>query len=378
MATKILAAELYDAFTNNGVAYYSGVPDSLLAPLIRHLDEVSAEHETAVSEGHAVALATGYYLATGKLPVVYMQNSGLGNATNPLLSLVDQEVMGVPVVLLVGWRGRPGVTDEPQHKKQGAVTMPLLEALGIPGTIVSSEPTAMTAQIRDAVQLAKRELRPVALVVPENVLVTQSEHVTYVSQAGLSREEAIHVMADTIPLTAAVVATTGKTGRELFEYRSVKGVEHDSDLLIVGGMGYASAIAQSVAKRANGRDIYVIDGDGAALMHLGVVAYNGTHGTSHFYHLLINNGTHESVGGQPTIARGIDLQAIAKASGYAWAARVGTKEELARAMENARDVDGAVFIEIMTTSSSRSDLSRPTMSPSRNKTAFMSFLKNVL
>lgn len=379
MTRGLSPSAIYDALHGQGVDYYCGVPDSLLSPFIDYLDsQVITSHDIAVSEGHAVAIAIGYHVATGRLPLVYMQNSGLGNAVNPLISLADPEVMSVPMILLIGWRGRPGTIDEPQHKKQGNVTLSMLGALDIPTTVLSNDESTLRHQIRDSVQAAVQEKRPVALLVCEDVLdrAVMPDNSNNAKTTLLSREAVISMVAD-LPDDPLIVATTGKTGRELFEHREHNGQKHDNDLLVVGGMGHASAIAQAIAKYSNGHSVYVLDGDGAALMQLGAVAHNGVNGGTNFYHVLINNGTHESVGRQQTIAREVDLKAIAAASGYAWTVRVATKDELADALRKAREVKGACFIEALTTSGSRNNLSRPTITPATNKKDVMNFLRKL-
>jgi phosphonopyruvate decarboxylase len=366
---------LYDAFIDNGVSYFTGVPDSLLAPFISCVESSNSPHHIAVNEGHSVALAIGSHIANGTVPVVYMQNSGIGNAINPLVSLADPKVMSIPMVLLIGWRGQPGAPDEPQHIKQGEITHRLLEALDIPITVLSHDSTQMRLQVADAMQGASKNHRAYALLVESDLLQANSTFAHNTSST-FTREDAIQTIIDTVPANTHIVSTTGKASRELFEYRNKKNVGHEHDLQIVGGMGHASAIAQSIAYYATDKEIIVLDGDGAALMHMGTLAYNGVNGTRNFCHIVLNNGAHESVGGQKTIAQYIDLTAIAAASGYRTVKRVNIVSELIDALQKSYHKHGPTFIEVVVSNSSRKELSRPSISPEQNKLNFIDSVRS--
>ena len=311
--------------------FFTGVPDSHLKALCDYLMDIYGidpkHHIIAANEGNAAALAAGYHLATGKVPVVYLQNSGLGNIVNPVASLLCDRVYGIPVVFVIGWRGEPGVHDEPQHIYQGAVTLKLLEDMDIRSFVIGKE----TAD--EEVQTAMEEFRPllaagksVAFVVRKGGL-TYNSSIQYQNRFSLCREEAIrHIVraAGEDP----IVCTTGKASRELFEVREQNGQGHQYDFLTVGSMGHASSIALGIALQKPERRVWCIDGDGAALMHMGAMAVIGVNAPKNLVHVIINNGAHETVGGMPTVMGSVDLPAVARACGYHHAVCVETKEEL--------------------------------------------------
>lgn len=372
--TKLSCKSLFEALANNQIDYFCGVPDSTLTPLSSYLEEhPKLEHIVAANEGNAIGLATGYYLATSKLPLVYMQNSGLGNALDPLVSLADASVMGIPIILVIGWRGEPGKKDEPQHFKQGAITIELLSLLGIPFVILSDNPIEAQRQIGGAVKQAKESCMPFALVVQDDTLEPYST-TEIMPKYQLSREEALEIIVKKMDKTDVIVATNGKVSRELFEYRENHEQSHEKDLLIVGAMGHASSIALGIAKNKPARRIYCIDGDGSTLMHMGALAINGTKGSKNFYHIVINNGSHDSTGGQPTAGFDLDLTSIAKATGYMKTYLIEGASELENTLDVIKTVTGPIFIEIRVKPGARKGLARPTISPQQNKTAFMAFL----
>lgn len=369
---KLAPSELHDALTQNDVTYFCGVPDSTLSAFGHYLGErADGSHDIAVNEGNAIGLAIGYHIASSNVPVVYMQNSGLGNAINPLTSLADPLVMGIPMILLIGWRGQPGRKDEPQHAKQGLITISLLDSLGIVYEVLSADSVA--TQIARITGTARETNQPVALLVEPEAFepYTLSDETLH----AMSRETAVQTIAASIGKRDVIVSTTGKASRELFEYRERTGSGHSKDLLIVGGMGHASVVAYGIAKQQPTRNIFVIDGDGAALMHLGALPFIGSYKPKNLYHFVINNGAHESVGGQPTVARTVDLTAIALAAGYREAYTVFSHAELKKTMASITDQTGPVLVEVITNTNSRPDLTRPTISPVDNKRAFMEFLE---
>mgnify|MGYP000880165967 CR=1 FL=1 len=370
--------ELYDFFQSHGINFFAGVPDSQLKPFCDYITGrlgIGSQHIIAANEGNAVALAAGYHLATGKIGLVYMQNSGLGNAVNPITSLADPEVYGIPVVYMIGWRGQPGVKDEPQHIKQGRITLDLLKVLEIEYMTISKD-TDME-DIKRTYSSAFLPLlaqgKSVAFVVEKGSLEACDKQV-YQNSNELSREKAIQIITDHLRQEDIVVSTTGKASRELFEYRENKGDGHFRDFLTVGSMGHASSIALSIAEHVH-RRIWCIDGDGAVLMHLGGMAVIGNRQPMNFCHILLNNGAHESVGGMPTIAYQVNWQDTAKAFGYKYAVRILKEEELVRVLEDVnRGMEGPLFIEILANISSREDLMRPTIKPIDNKKDFMNFI----
>jgi phosphonopyruvate decarboxylase len=372
--TQLNPADLYQSLIKNGVTYFCGVPDSLLSPFGFYLeDRAKDSHDSAVNEGSALAMAIGYYLATENVPLVYMQNSGLGNAINPLISLADPLVLGIPMLLLIGWRGQPGKTDEPQHKKQGLITDKLLAALDIPYEVLSSS-TKVSGQIARAVRRAKQSNGPAALLVESGTFLPYKSKLRE-NAYSLSREQVVGDIADSLSNIDIVVATTGKASREFFEHRETKRQPHN-DLLVVGGMGHASVIALAVAKQKSNRKVYCIDGDGALLMHMGSLATIGNSSPSNLYHFVINNGSHESVGGQPTVGLGIDIPAIAKACGYKHTYSVTDRDALKMTLMKIKRLKGPVLVEVRVKLSSRADLIRPTIHPAKNKSEFIAHLKD--
>ena len=300
-----------------GVDLFTGVPDSLLKSFCAYVTDTCGEnHVIAANEGGAVGLAAGHYLATGKPALVYMQNSGQGNAVNPLASLADPDVYSIPMVLLVGWRGEPGVKDEPQHVKQGKVTISLFETLGIPTEVLPDEEPEALELTRKMVERAKTESRPVALVVRKGLFAEYELQNKRPDLAALPREQAIEGVLRALPEDAVVVSTTGMISREVYEIRERLGQDHSRDFLTVGSMGHASMIALGIAKAQPNRKVFCLDGDGASIMQMGNMAIVGQSGCDNLTHIVFNNAAHDSVGGQPTVGGDIDFEKIAEEFGY--------------------------------------------------------------
>lgn len=361
-----------------GIDFFAGVPDSLLknicAYIADHLDE--RHNIITANEGGAVGLAAGYHLATGRIPVVYMQNSGEGNIINPLASLTDKEVYNIPVLLLIGWRGRPGVHDEPQHVKQGKVTLPLLETMGIPYAVLAKDEQEAAAQISKAVQVMTETKECYALVVEKDTFEAYALQNIVKNALTLTREEAIQTVAAALGDKDVIVSTTGMISRELFEYRTAMGQGHERDFLTVGSMGHASQIALGIALEKPERRVWCFDGDGAAIMHMGSMAIVASKHPQNYVHVVFNNGAHDSVGGQPTVGLDIDLPAVARAVGYRQAVSVSSKEELASLLADVRQQEGPVLLQVCVKKGNRKDLGRPTTTPIQNKEALMDFLKD--
>ena len=360
---------------DSGVTFFTGVPDSLLKEFCACVTMTlkPEDHLISANEGAAVGLAIGHYIGTGSLPLVYLQNSGLGNVVNPLLSLASPEVYGTPMLLMLGWRGEPGKKDEPQHVHQGRVMAKMLEDMDLPVVVLSEDMVEAEVQTKAAAQQARDINGPVALVVKKN---TFDKYAAPEVEADLplGREEAIIAAAETLEDNAAVICTTGMPSRELFEFRARNEAGHDRDFLTVGGMGHASQIALGLAMAQPARPIYCFDGDGAVLMHMGSMAITGQSNAKNLIHLVFNNGVHGSVGGQPTVGFNIDMPKIAIACGYASAQRVTNKEGLHSAITMARATDGVSFIEVQVRPGNRADIGRPTSTPEQNKVAMMKFL----
>ena len=360
-----------------GADYYTGVPDSQLKALCNYLANTYGidpqHHVIAANEGNAAALAAGYHLATGKVPVVYMQNSGEGNIINPAASLLNREVYAIPVVFVIGWRGEPGVHDEPQHIYQGQVTLKLLEDMGIEYMVLSKETTKEElAQKMAHFRTLLEQGEDVAFVVRKGAL-TYDGPVHYENDNVMSREEIIgHIVS--VTGEDPIISTTGKASRELFEIREAAGQGHGYDFLTVGSMGHASSIALGVASFKPDRKVWCIDGDGAMLMHMGSMAVAGSLAPKNLVHIVINNGAHETVGGMPTAAGNLDCAALARACGYSYALSAATPDELDRVLAQAKEREGLGFIEIKCSIGARDDLGRPTTTARENKESFMKTL----
>ena len=369
----IQTKEFYESLDQNGIDFYTGVPDSLLKDICSYIsDNATVEkHVISANEGGAVALATGYYLATSKLPLVYMQNSGFGNTINPLLSLADPKVYSIPMLLLIGWRGEPGVKDEPQHVKQGEVSETLLKVLDIPHVIISNQTLDIDKIIKDSVEHAKTNNTPFAILVKKGTFEPYSLKNKLKTNFDLTREQAIIKSTELLYDSDIVVATTGKTSRELFEFRSRNNQGHERDFLTVGGMGHANQIALGIALAKPEKTVYCFDGDGAVLMHTGSLGIIGDLKIENFKHIIFNNGAHDSVGGQPTIGFDIDFGKIAKSFNYTKVFRIEKINEFNEIFMNFKKEKGPCLLEIIVNKGARKDLGRPTVSPKQNKINFM-------
>lgn len=359
----------------NGIDCFAGVPDSLLKNVCAYItDHFDAAHNIiTANEGAAVGLAAGHYLATGQPACVYMQNSGEGNIINPLASLTDQEVYNIPVLLLIGWRGRPGVHDEPQHVKQGKVTTGLLNVMGINYEVLAKEEDKAEKQIAKAIK-ALQNKDMFALVIEKDTFDEYKLQNVEKNDLTMNREEAIQTVAAALDEKDCIVSTTGMISRELFEYRAAMNQGHERDFLTVGSMGHASQIALGIALAQPERRVWCFDGDGATIMHMGSMAIVGNKSPKHYVHVVFNNGAHDSVGGQPTVGLKIDLPAIAKAVGYKAAYSVDNKADLETILKNVNGFESPTLLEVKVKKGNRKDLGRPTTTPIQNKEALMSFL----
>jgi phosphonopyruvate decarboxylase len=368
------AAYFFNELTEGGVGFFTGVPDSLLKDFCAYItDHAEQNHIIAVNEGAAVGLASGFHLATGRIPLVYMQNSGIGNAVNPLLSLADSDVYRIPMILVIGWRGEPGVHDEPQHIKQGKVTCTMLDAMDIPYAVLDKTEEGANLQIKTCFSTIAKTESPYAFVIQKDTFAPYIPQKKEQFDAEMSREEAIETIA--LCREGIIVSSTGMISRELYEIRErEKPSGHGRDFLTVGSMGHASSIALSIALQKPLLQVTCLDGDGAALMHMGSIAAIGVKKPRNLCHIVLNNGSHDSVGGQPTIAPFIDLPEIARACGYVNIYHVNTKEELKTILTKKNN--NLTFIEVKVKKGSRKDLGRPKTPPVENKTAFMKYIRN--
>ncbi len=372
----LACSDFYDILTRCNITFFTGVPDSLLKDICAYITDHtgSDRHIITANEGNAVALAAGYYLSTGYPGLVYMQNSGLGNAVNPLTSLADPDVYSIPLLMLIGWRGEPGTKDEPQHVKQGKITLQLLETLGIPYSILPEEPVQALLTVQEAVRTMQQGLCPYALVVRAGTFQPYQLQQQMAMPYEMVREDAVKIFADWSQPTDVVVSTTGKASRELFEQRE-RVNRLGQDFLTVGSMGHASHIALGIALIRSNKQVYCLDGDGAFIMHMGALTTIGCQGVPNFKHIVLNNGAHDSVGGQPTAGFAIDIPSIARACGYRHVATVQTRAQLVTHLDQLRASRGPALLEILVKPGARPNLGRPTTTPIQNKESFTAFLK---
>ena len=367
----------YNTLVENGITFFTGVPDSLLKDFCAYVTDNAGKknHIINSNEGASVALACGHYLSTGNPALVYMQNSGLGNSINPLLSLADKEVYSIPVLLLIGWRGEPGKKDEPQHKKQGRVMLKMLEAMEIPYEIINGDTVETADVIRRTISVMKEKSFPHAIIISEGTFDEYKLKSDEKSLYSLKREDAVGIILDSLDDKDVVISTTGKASREVYEYRESKGQTHDRDFLTVGSMGHCSQIALGISRNSENRNVYILDGDGALLMQMGSLAITGTEAGINYRHIVINNGAHDSVGGQPTAGYSVDFPSIAKSCGYKTVLSAETESEIINQLPEFKKSPGPSFLEIKVKKGSRSNLGRPATSPSENK---INFMKNLI
>lgn len=376
----MLDAEQFIGCLNDmGIDFFTGIPDSQLAPFCDYLYYkygISDQHIIGSNEGNCLAMAVGYHLATRKTPCVYMQNSGLGNTVNPYTSLMSPKVYAIPTVFIIGWRGEPGVKDEPQHLFQGEITLELLELLEIDYIVLNKDSKIKEIQgLTDRIKGITNNGKSLAFVVGKNTFSNKNEAL-YTNENKLTREEIIEDIINRYP-EDTYVSTTGKASRELFEIRKRRREGHDNDFLTVGSMGHSSMIALGIAARKKDGWIWCLDGDGAVLMHMGALAVIGSYAPGNFVHVILNNSAHDSVGGMPTISNNIDLIKIAYGCGYKHAISVYNKDQLKDTLEKIRLMAGPALLDVKTAIGSRSDLGRPTTTTIQNKINFMNRLERV-
>lgn len=374
----INVAEFEEYLQESNVGFYTGVPDSQLKAFCDYIQDkysIGKKHIIAANEGNAVALATGYHLSTGKYAVVYMQNSGLGNAVNPITSLTDPNVYNIPVIYVIGWRGQPGVKDEPQHVKQGAITTDLLDVLDINYQILNKDTSIddVKDNFENNFKGLLSEGKSVAYVVSKGAFDSYKSPQS--NEFTLTREDAIKTIVDNLSLEDMIVSTTGKASRELFEYREEKKQGHENDFLTVGSMGHSSSIALSIALYNKQRRILCFDGDGAVLMHMGSMALVGSNSPENFYHIIFDNHAHETVGGLPTVMGDISIGEVALNCGYNKTFTASNEDELKEILPEFLESKGSVLLIVNVNIYSRKDLGRPTTTPIENKEAFMDKLR---
>lgn len=362
----------------NNLDFFAGVPDSTFKQWLCYLEDHGNDftHVKTVNEADGVAVCAGYHLATGKVGIAYMQNSGLGNSVNPITSLVDKEVYSIPVILLIGWRGEPGKKDEPQHKKMGRITLHMLDLLEIPYTVLDDENEVMKKAWENASEHVKNQNTPYAIVVRKGLFESYKSE-KKPQRYSLVREEAIGTIAKLLPEKAAIVSTTGKISRELYEYRDAKEQSHKTDFYTVGSMGCSTSIALGIALQKKHSQILVLDGDGAALMHLGAWSSVGAYKPENLKHIILDNTAYESTGAQRTHSDSVDFPEIAKSMGYKQVSICESAETLEEQVKKLYENKGPGLLLVKVKTSSRSDLGRPKTTPCENKQSFMEHLRSL-
>ena len=368
----------YKILIKNDIDFFSGVPDSLLKSICGYISDntSSNNHIITSNEGGAIGVGIGYHLATNKVPLIYMQNSGLGNAINPLLSLADPDVYSIPMLLLIGWRGMPGVKDEPQHVKQGRIMIPLLESMEIPYAILPDDDDDLDNCIINSLKIAKKKSSPFVLIAKKNHFHPYDYSLNDNNNLKMTREEALKIIINNLSDSDLIVSTTGMASREIFEYREEINKSHNNDFLTVGGMGHASQIALGISNQCLDRQVICIDGDGAAIMHFGSLIINATESSKNFKHIIINNGSHDSVGGQLTAGFKVDITKIANNIGYKTLKSSLNEEELSNGIKKLLQLDGPALLEVKVKKGYRKSLGRPTTTPEENKIGFMQNINN--
>lgn len=371
-------AQLFEALDNLGVKFFTGVPDSLLNDFCLYLvnNIPDGQHVMAANEGNAIAIAAGNYMATGNIPVVYMQNSGIGNATNPLLSLTHDCVYGIPMVLVIGWRGDPSINDHAQHKKQGELTPVLMSDMDIPYEILDADDTVID-KFTWAVNKAKEISAPVALIAKKAILTQKEKKQTYADSKLMNREEAVAAVVDVLGKDAIYLGTTGRATREVHEQLIAHGIGEGHEWQNVGSMGHVSSVGLGLALARPDKRIVVFDGDAAAVMHMGALATNCRYKADNMLHIVLNNGVNESVGGQPSAGYLIDLTTVAKACGYRTVGHaVETKEELQQIVRENQSSEIPLFIDVHVRQGIRSDMPKLNIDHKAIKNELMNNLKN--
>ncbi|MDP2696297.1 MAG: phosphonopyruvate decarboxylase [bacterium] len=378
--------DFFNLLKASDIIFFTGVPDSLLKHFCAYIADHTGKsnHIITANEGGAIALAAGHYLATSKSALVYMQNSGQGNSINPLVSLADPKVYGLPMLLLIGWRGqpirqargKPVSIDEPQHEKQGSITLDLLKTLGIKYAALPKDARLAKLALAKAVKYMKKQKAPYAFVVSKDTFEPHKVAGSHQRQTKLSREDAVKMVIDQSDSKDTIVSTTGMISRELFEYRESLKQKHDSDFLTVGSMGHVSQIALGIALAKPKRSVYCLDGDGSVIMHMGSLAIIGQAKPGNLRHIVFNNGVHDSVGGQPTAAANISLAKIAKDCGYRIALTADSVASVRASLAKLKTSHGPAMLEINVSKGHRDNLGRPKMTPEQLKKKFMKYLTN--
>ncbi len=359
----MLSLDFIKILKKNGVKFFTGIPDSLMKNFISYLDDknLSIDHYIAANEGSAIGLGIGYHLSTKKVPLIYLQNSGLGNCINPIVSLAHQKIFSIPMVLLIGWRGEEGKKDEPQHIKQGEITEKLLQLLDIPYLILDKG--VKETKISALIKVSKKNNKPIALLVRKNFFQSNDSKPLLPNKYPLNREDVINLVVKNASNNDIIVSTTGMASRELLEIRSKMPKKNYCDFMTIGGMGHASQIALGIALNNKNKKVICLDGDGSLIMHMGGMTSIGVNKPGNLKHIIINNGVHGSVGNQPTVSMKLDLKSIARGCGYEYISSSISKEATNKKIRDILNSDKCSFLEVKINTEHRNNLIRPAKQP---------------
>lgn len=366
-SSSLVVSEITRALKDNGVTSVTGVPCSVFKGLINELD-VSSEfmHVIAPCEASALGIASGLYVSTQEVPLVYMQNSGLNNSLNALTSLTSPEVFGIPLLLFISWRGAPGIKDAVQHSVDGEILQPLLELLKVPYEVV--EPSRFSEQVKTMKELSLKTSSPVALIFRKNSIEGGSG--TLEEKYPLTREESLEILLKKLGNTP-LVTSTGKISREVYELRKKHGQDTNQDFRLVGSLGNASSLGLGLALGQN-RTIGIIDGDGSVLMRLGTLPTIGHYAPGNLIHIVLDNNSYQSTGIQKTVSDTLHWKNFAASCGYKESLVINDKFALEKL--DLSYLESPCLLVIKVNNFSRKDLSRPAEAPKENKEGFMEFL----
>jgi len=376
--SKLNPNNFYNNLKSKGINFFTGVPDSLLKEFnnVILLNSEKKNHIITANEGSAISIATGYHFATKQIPLVYLQNSGTGNIINPLMSLASKDVYSIPMLIVIGWRGEPGVKDEPQHIAQGKCMIDLIKSLDVTFDILPNSENEANEILNKSIQMIKKESRPHILLVRKNTFEKHSEKVSIINNYSIYRKEAIEKLLNIFNKNI-ILSTTGKISRELLESADEIGMNHDNIFLNVGAMGHVSMISLGIALNTN-KKVLCIDGDGSIIMHMGNLTSIGTSNCGNLIHVVLNNGMHESVGVQPTTAFDVNLSKVAESCGYSYCKKISKLEDLESELAKlvTSDFDKPVFLEVLINNKVNytHELSRPKKSPIERKEKFINFI----
>jgi len=351
---------LFSYLKKKNITFFTGVPDSILKESKYILDKLEFKnHIVAHNEGGAIGIGAGYYLKTKKIPCVYFQNSGLGNAINPLVSMVHKNVYSIPMLLLIGWRGAPKISkDEPQHLLQGKITEKMLKLMNI--RYCTIDHTKDFKQLGKIIDISKKKQVPVACLIKKNTLKKNFDEIKKkkVDKIKLKRHEIIDFIIRKNYKNIKIFSTTGYTSRELYQLRKFN-KSNTKDFLNVGAMGHTSMIALGYSLKNKKHKTLCLDGDGSLIMHMGTLPVIGENQIKNFKHIVFNNEVHESVGGQKTPQKNTNFKKLSLSCGYSKYFFSNSLSDFKKKYALFLKSNGPSFYEIKISSGSLKNLERP-------------------